>query len=494
MRGISAWDETTNVDRKAWQGRALGKYLREQIAPFSPYYSALFASKKIDPESIRSLDDLKRLPFTTKADLLPTPERPHAPREFILAPTPESLREHLPLWSKLRLATRGLLKGKAAVRDQLQREYNPETLLVTTGRSAGSVPVFLTPYDRMRLVEAGRRICGHLDLIPGRDRTLSLFPYAPHLAFWQVAACGEGANVLTFNSGGGRTIPTSRLLEVVESFRPTCIAGMPGFVGHLLRQASLEQRDWSCIKVVTLGGENVPAGLSAKFTHHLNSVRAPRARVVSVLGFTEARTCWTECHHGRFGFHTNPDMEILEIVDPATGDPVPEGSTGELVYTCLDGRGSALLRYRTGDIVEGGIIESEPCPGCGSRVPRVRSELARVSNLRELHLSKVKGTLVNLNDLSAILASDVGVEEWQLEIRKRNDDLLDVDELVLHVAQRGGEPASSLEGRLQSTIFARSEIHVNRIHIMPLVDVIARLGTETQTKEDRIVDRRQHAR
>ncbi len=494
MTGISKWDFIGANERKVWQGRAFGRFVRDQVAPYSPFYRKLFAQQRIDPTQLRSLDDLRRIPFTTKEDLLPTAERPDAARDFILTPTEETLRAHLPLSRKLQFLGQSALGRKDRVRASLQSEYNPETLLVTTGRSAGSVPVFLTPHDRRRLVEAGRRICGHLDLKSGRDRTLSLFPYAPHLAFWQVSACGEGANVLTFNSGGGRIIPTTRLLETIATFRPTCIAGMPGFVGHLLRQAVAENRDWSSVKVVTLGGENVPQGLADKLSQLLMRVRAPKARVVSVLGFTEARSCWTECHHGRFGFHTNPDMEVLEIVDPATGDPLPEGATGELVYSCLNGRGSVLLRYRTGDIIEGGVSESEPCRGCGSLVPRIRSDLARVSNVRELNLSKVKGTLVNLNDLSSIITGDAGVEEWQLEICKRNDDALDVDELVLNVSQRGTEPLSNLEARLQSAIFARSELHVNHIRSMPLAEVVARLGTETQTKEDRIVDRRHHAR
>ncbi len=491
---VSPWDHASPEARRAHQGAALRSFVRDHVLPFSPFYRTRLSEAGIGPDAIRGIDDLSKIPFTTKADLLATPERPEAPRDFILAPTPELLRRHLPLARKLRLLSARLFGSPEAAKRLVLDEYAPETLIVTTGRSAGSVPLFLTPHDRRRLREAGRRICGHLDLVAGRDRTLSLFPYAPHLAFWQVAACGEGAGVLTLNTGGGRTIPVPRLLDLVGTFRPTCIAGMPGFTAHLLRRAAEEGRDWSSVRVLTLGGENVPQGLDAKLADFLAAVGASHAKVLSVLGFTEARTCWTECIGGRHGFHTNPDMEILEIVDPETGKPLPEGRTGELVYTCLDGRGSVLLRYRTGDVVEGGLIESEPCPGCGSRVPRIRSSIARTSNVRELHVTKVKGTLVNLNALSDLFASDASIEEWQLEIRKRDDRAIDVDELVLRVARRGDETQADFESRLQRAVFAIAELHVNRIEVLTLDALIRLLGTETLTKEDRLVDRRPDAR
>jgi phenylacetate-coenzyme A ligase PaaK-like adenylate-forming protein len=215
---------------------------------------------------------------------------------------------------------------------------------------------------------------------------------------------------------------------------------------------------------------------------------------VSVLGFTEARMCWTECPHGdRTGFHTYPELSIFEVVDPADGRVLGEGETGELVYTGIDGRGSVVLRYRTGDVVEGGLVESEPCPGCRRRVPRIMSNLHRVSNLKSLEIGKIKGTLVNMNTLSELFSADPEIEEWQLEIRKKNDDPFEVDEIVLHAALRGREEPEAFKRRIQEDIYGRSEIHVNDIRIESLADMLRKVGMETLTKDERIVDRRKRA-
>ena len=93
---------------------------------------------------------------------------------------------------------------------------------------------------------------------------------------------------------------------------------------------------------------------------------------------------------------TIDDMDLVELVDPESGKPVGEGETGELVYTSLTGRGSCILRYRTGDMILGGMT-FKPCPFCGRTVPRLASQLERVSNTKNFQLSKVKGTLVNLS-------------------------------------------------------------------------------------------------
>ena len=82
-------------------------------------------------------------------------------------------------------------------------------------------------------------------------------------------------------------------------------------------------------------------------------------------GFTEAKMAWPECPYPEgaesAGFHLYPDFGIIEIVDPKTGEPVGEGQPGEIVFTPLDARGTVVLRYRTGDLIDGGLVY-EPCP------------------------------------------------------------------------------------------------------------------------------------
>jgi phenylacetate-CoA ligase len=488
------WDRTSLAEQRSFQGQRLRAYLRNQVVPFSPHYRRKFAEWKLDPDDFRTLDDLRRIPFTTKQDLLPGPENPKGPLDFVLAPTPELIRTALPKGEMLRMAARRLRFGEDGLKKRLTTEYAPASVIFTTGRSSGSVPFFISLYDQDILIEAGKRITAVLDLVPGKDRTVSLFPYAPHLAFWQVAYCGMGTGTLTLNTGGGRVMPTEKLLGAIEQFKATCVVGMPGFFYHLLRRAVAEGRDFSSVRTVALGGENVSSGLKRKIVDTMQLVGAKDVRVASVLGFTESRMCWTECAHGeRTGFHTYPDLSIFEIIDPADGRVLGEGETGELVYTGIDGRGSVVLRYRTGDVIDGGLVESEPCPGCRRRIPRIMSNLQRVSNVKELEISKVKGTLVNMNSLSELFSGDSEIEEWQLEIRKRNDDPFDVDEIVLRCALKGREDPEGFKRRIQEDVYARSEIHVNEVKVEPLADMLRRIGMETLTKEERIVDRRKRA-
>lgn len=488
--GRRSWSYLNREERRALQFQLLKKVLREQIVPFSPFYRRLFDSRGIDLERLRSLDDLRRIPYTTKQDLLPAPGRPEAPREFVLQPDSGLIRTRLPLRRRAALMLRGLLGGRGRLEEALHREYAPSEILFTTGRSTGSVPFLLTPYDHMLMLECGRRLAAVLGVDPASDRMLNIFPYAPHLAFWQVVAAGQATGTLTLNTGGGRVMGTERLLNAMERLKPTLVAGMPGYFYHLLRTAVEQGRDVSSVRTVALGGENVPGGLKRKLAGLFESAGNPGVRVSSVLGFTEARQCWAECVGARrTGFHTSPDLGLFEIIDPESGEPLPEGETGELVYTALDGRGSMVVRYRTGDVVEGGIT-CEPCPGCGRTVPRISSSVRRVSNVKSLDIGKVKGTLVNFNSLSETLTGDPEIDEWQLEIRKHNDDAFETDEVMLYCSLVHGADPDAFRSRIQEAVHEAAEIHLNGVQVEDRDTLLRRVGMEELTKETRIVDRR----
>ena len=79
-------------------------------------------------------------------------------------------------------------------------------------------------------------------------------------------------------------------------------------------------------------------GYRDKLTELLRSNGSENPKVVSVLGFTESKKCWIECEGGvETGFHTYPDLDLFEIVDPETGKRLPDGETESLVYTPLEG-------------------------------------------------------------------------------------------------------------------------------------------------------------
>ena len=221
----------------------------------------------------------------------------------------------------------------------------------------------------------------------------------------------------------------------------------------------------------------------------LQEMGANEVRVCSTYGFTEARMAWGECPPppGQWsGYHLFPDLGVFEVIDPRTGEVRGEGESGELVYTPLDARGTVVLRYRTGDILDGGITW-EPCPHCGRTVPRIVGSISRASNTRELELSKIKGTLVDFDAIEHLMAE---VAEWQLEIRKANDDPLDVDQLVLHLAPMNGADREELKEIVRKRFRAEMEISPNRFEIHSLAEMLHRIKLETSMKEIRVLDSR----
>jgi len=220
---------------------------------------------------------------------------------------------------------------------------------------------------------------------------------------------------------------------------------------------------------------------------------AGQVGVLMTYGFTEAKMAWPECSYPEGeesgGFHLCPDLGIIEIIDPKTGELVGEGRPGEIVFTPLDARGTVVLRYRTGDLIDGGLV-FEPCPHCGRPLPRLVGQISRTSEIREMHLDKLKGTLVDFNQLEHVLDNMDSVGTWQLELRKAHDDPLDLDELVLHVEITDGASESQLRKELDRRIASVIQMHPNRI-VFETPEELRRLqGVNQRLKEQRVIDHR----
>ncbi|HET9342337.1 MAG TPA: AMP-binding protein [Candidatus Eremiobacteraceae bacterium] len=284
-----------------------------------------------------------------------------------------------------------------------------------------------------------------------------------------------------------------RVTSALGRMQPDVLIGVPGFVYHMLRQAASEGVRLTKLVKVALGGERVPLGLRSKIGELCAQMGAPDVRVQSVLGFTEARHCWAECmppdHETSYGFHTYPDLEIFECVDPDTDELVGPGERGELVYTALEGRGSCVIRYKTGDIAENGIVY-DPCPGCGRIVPRVSTTLSRRSDVGEFQLTKIRGTLVDLNNFLPAMASIDEVVEWQVVVRKKDGEALGLDEIVLSVALRDDVDPEAVKRKITARLLAEMEVAPNVIEVLPLAQLTENLGLDTQMKEWRIRDLR----
>jgi phenylacetate-coenzyme A ligase PaaK-like adenylate-forming protein len=491
---MTTWRELQRMPRaeqRQLQDRLLQRYVREYLYPFSSFYRELFDRAGVDPERIRTVDDLRRLPLSHKLDLLPTAQDPQRFRRFILQPDPATLKAAWPLQRKLPLLLQKWTQGAGAVRKRLRREFYPCFMTFTTGRSAEPVPFFYSPHDMRNLRETGARLVDVMGL-HSEFRVANVFPYAPHLAFWQVFSAGQATGMMVLSTGGGKVMGSSGDLRAIARLRAEALIGVPGYIYHLLRKGAAEGADLSSIQCVVLGAERVPPGMKQKIRELLAAMGAKDVRVFGTYGFTEARMAFAECpteNNEYTGYHLYPDLAVFEVVDPKTGEVVPEGHDGELVFTPLQARASCVFRYRTGDLVRGGI-RYEPCPHCGRTVPRISSDLTRESSLKDLQLLKVKGTLVNLEDCAVLLGGIPEVEEWQIELRKKDDDPLEVDELIVHLAVRDESSREQTARTVRDTFKGRLEVAPNRVEFLALDAMLRKIGMETEMKEKRFVDSR----
>lgn len=481
-------------EQRALQNDLLARYVREYLYPFSPHYRALFDAAGVRPEQIRTADDLRRVPLSSKRDLLPTADEPQKFKRFILQPDAATIRAAWPLRKKLPLLWEKWTHGVEAVRARVRQEFAPCFMTFTTGRSAEPVPFFYSPHDIRNLHVTGGRLIDVMGLST-EYRVANVFPYAPHLAFWQVFFAGQATGMMALSTGGGKVMGSTGDLRAITRLRADALIGVPGYVYHLLRRAAAEGLDLSSIRCVVLGAERVAPGLKAKICELLAATGAHDVRVFGTYGFTEARMAWAECptrDNAYTGYHLYPDLAVFEVIDPKTGEVVPEGEDGELVFTPLHARASTVFRYRTGDRVRGGL-QYEPCPHCGRTMPRISSDLTRESSLADLQLLKVKGTLINLEDCAMLLGSMPEVEEWQIELRKKDDDPLEVDEMIVHVAVRDGCSEEQATQNLRDLFKSRLEVQPNHVQFLGLEAMLRKIGMETEMKEKRFVDARPKA-
>lgn len=453
------------------QNKRLRYFLRHKI-PFSPYYSKLFKSHKIKFSDIETTKNLEEIPFTYKKDIAPDKKNPNRYSDFILQPNKDSIK---------RCSSKSDLIRYSLNKNNVFYEFKPLHVHFTTGRTANAVPFLYTRYDLEKLREAGRRFMDIFS-INNEDRLVNAFPYAPHLAFWQTFFAAEGAGIFALHTGGGKILGTDKIIKAIENTKSSLLAFMPGYAYHLLREAKNKKADFGSVRKVFFGGERVSKGLREKTKDLLASLGSKNPMALATYAFTEGKAAWVECKENS-GYHLYPDFEFIEVVDK-NNERVGEGEKGEIVYTALDFRGTIVLRYKTGDI---GSITYEKC-SCGRTVPRISSEIERISEVREINLTKVKGTLVNLNSFFDLLHHK-NIEEWQVEIKKKNNDPYEIDELVVYIAPKKKIDFPKLKGELEKIL--REELEITpEIAKMDLKELLHRLGMETELKERRIVDNR----
>lgn len=481
-----------HAEQRIAQGALLQRYVQRHLLPSSGHYRDLFAQAGVTAAQLRTVDDLRRVPLSSKADLLPTAADPQRFRRFLLQHDDASERPARSLTERLSQVLGRWTRGAGPARRRRQREFDPAFVTFTGGRSSPPVPFFYSQHDLANLGDAGARMFEVAGLREDH-RLACLLPYAPQLAFWQVFFASQQAGVLSLATGGGTSAATGDDLLALQRLRAQAAVGFPGYVHQLLRRAADEGADLSALERVVLGPEQLVPGQRQKIAALLEATGAGDARVVGTYGFTEARMTFSECPShdgGASGYHLYPDLAIFEVVDPTTGEVVPDGEDGELVFTPLDARASTVFRYRTGDRVRGGI-QYDPCPSCGRTVPRIASDVTRLTALTDLRLHSSKRTALDLDECAQLLGETAAVEEWQIELRKRPRDPDGRDELVVRVALGDATRQQETVARLREQFRRRLHLTPSRIELLELDDLLTQLDAASGARQRRFVDARQ---
>jgi phenylacetate-CoA ligase len=480
------WQQSPEAAIRRLQAEQFHDYLRSVVLPFSAHYKKLFHERGLTAGSIRSLEDLEKIPFTTKTDLLNTAENPQRFRDFILVPDEKILAR------RPGTIFHALTRGRESVREKFESEFRPIFMTFTTGRATEPIPFLYTRRDLEHLATAGRRVmevCG----ARREEKMMNAFPYAPHLAFWLAHYAGTGFGAMLFSSGGGKVMGTDGTLRLIRKLKPDVLMGIPTFLYHALSQAVAEKLRWENLRCMALGGEKVSDGLRVKLRELARELGSPKVDVLAIYGFTECKMAWAECpfpsDQPSAGYHLCPDLGIVEIINPQTGEVVSDGQPGEIVFTPLDARGTVVLRYRTGDYIDGGLTY-EPCPYCHRTLPRLVGRISRSSEIREMNLDKIKGTLVDFNELEHVLDDAPHIGAWQVELRKANNDPHELDEIILHVNQTNGADEAQLRRELSERCYNYTDIHPNRIVFHDAEEMKKLQGVGVLMKEQKLVDNR----
>jgi len=462
---IGNWDKMPFDEQKKIQDKKIKCFIQNEIARYHPYYKRIMKELKIDPLDINSVDDLiKKFPFTKKSDVAPKTDNPFVPTEFVML-NPENLEE-----------------------------YHPKFMIATTGRTALNTPFWYTTWDIENILKVFvERVAQVINLKPN-DSIINAFPFAPHLAFWAAYYMTTPRGLMAVHTGGGKIMGTQRIIDTAFSVKATVLIGVPGYILHLLSRAQASEKYLDKIRLIFTGGDRLPMSFRKKILEYLAEMNAPEPMISAAYGFTESRMAPVECpsRDQMTGYHTYPDMEFWYVIDPKTGEPVGPEEPGELVWTPLQGKGTVVLNYRTGDFVEKGI-RYEKCSNCNRTVPIIDSVISRVSEQKVLNLTKIKGTLVDLNQFYTILPQIPEVEDWQIIIKKSVTDPYGMDELHVYISLKETKKIRSktrIIEQIKDIIKDHMELVPTEIHIVSLDEITKALGMESQLKELRILDLR----
>jgi len=295
-----------------------------------PFYRKKFDEIRFNPDDLRSLDDLRKLPFTTKGDL-----RDNYPYGLFAVPLREVVRVHASS------GTTGMFTVVGYSRNDIKTWSNLVARILTAGG--------ITKDDVIQIAFNYGLFTGAFGLHYGAERI--------------------GASVIPTSSGN-----TKRQIKIMQDFKTTALVGTPSYA-MLIADTMMEMginRNSLSLKYGLFGAEPWSDAMRREIEDKLKIVATDNYGLSEVMGPGVAGECLE-----RNGLHIAEDHFLVELINPDTLEPVRPGEVGELVITTLTKEAFPVVRYRTRDLTR---LMPEPCP-CGRTMKRMTRVFGRTDDM-----------------------------------------------------------------------------------------------------------------
>lgn len=343
------------------------------------FYKQIFDLNNVNIENIRSIEDLKQLPFTTKEDL-----RKSYPYEMFAVPLRDIIRMHS-----------------------------------TSGTSGKPVVVGYTQNDIQHWTECTARLLTAAG-ITDQDVVQIAFQYSLFTGGFgfHMGAAKLGASVIPASS----TTSMEKQISIMKDFKTTVLICSPSYAVHLastLQEMKVHPEELF-LRVGLFGSEPWSEKLRTSIEDSLHLQAIDSYGLTEVMGPGIAG----ECIH-KTGLHINEDHFIVEIINPKTLEPVQVGEEGELVFTTIMKEGFPVIRYRTGDITR--LLEGQ-CE-CGRTMHRMEKVTGRTDDMIFFEEKKIFPSRIE-----SLLLETEGIQPYyQIHLNRENN--VDTMEIKVEISE-----------------------------------------------------------
>lgn len=422
--------ETASRDQiSAWQSERLVKTVR-RVYDNVPLYRERMQAVGVTPDDIKDVSDITKLPFTSKADLRDT-----YPYGMFAVPLRDVVRLH---------ASSGTT-GKQIVVGYTRNDLeNWENIVARQLTAAG-----VTSDDIVHIAYGYGLFTGGFGIHGGATRV--------------------GATVVPISSGN-----TARQITVLEDFGCSFLCCTPSYAMYIAEEIEKAGIDKSRLKLRggIFGAEPWTEEMRRQIEEKLNIKAYDIYGLTEIMGPGVAYECSEQA-----GMHVNEDHFIIEIIDPATGLPVPDGVEGEIVFSCITKEAFPLIRFRTKDI---GVITHEKC-ACGRSFARMSKPRGRTDDMLI-----IRGVNVFPSQIETVLLKIGFAPNYQLIVDRVNN--LDTLEVRLEITPELFNDVTTVLSHIEKSV---GEELKNLLGLSAKVSLVAPGSiTRSEGKAVRVIDRR----